>query len=156
MALHSAYFKERLRAIEGDTDEKISLPDVNPDIFAEFYAWMYTGKWIDTPALCTESTGGKTYALATFLEAPAFQNLHMDENRKDYKNDKFNWLYARSVESVYKVTKKDSLHRKFTSHVVSCKDPLQVFPKGSKEWKAWKDCKGSKGLFERYPDLKRT
>ncbi|CZR61648.1 uncharacterized protein PAC_11545 [Phialocephala subalpina] len=153
LALHSGYFKERFARVEADTDEKIALPEAAPQIFAEFYAWLYTGNWMATSILCTQTTGQEAYALATFLEAPALQNYYMDQNRKDYKEDKFNWLYANSVESVYKVTKKGSLHRKFTSHVVGCKDPLRVFPEGSKEWKAWKNCKGPKGFFKRCPDL---
>ncbi|KAF8857300.1 hypothetical protein BDZ45DRAFT_788557 [Acephala macrosclerotiorum] len=153
LILHSGYFKERLRAIEADVDEKISLPEVNPEIFAEFYAWMYTGKWLGTSCLCKSSTEKEVYALATLLEAPAFQNFCMDAIMKTYQIEEYNWLYISSVESVYNVTKKDSLHRKLTSRIVNCKNPLQVFPKGSGEWKLWRDWKGPKGIFQKHPDL---
>jgi hypothetical protein len=136
LALHSQYFRNRFA--EADENEQFTLPHVKEEHFVFFKSWLYTGDWLHIGnALSTPTTGEELWALGTFLKAPAFQNYCMDDIRQDAKNERNHWVYIKSVESVYKVSKKTSMLRKFTADVLCCHNPFDKHKPGSKDRADW-------------------
>ncbi|KAF4635823.1 hypothetical protein G7Y89_g2264 [Cudoniella acicularis] len=148
LALHSAYFRNRFLDAHND-DDKITLPNFKPYIFADFHSWLYSGQILQVPgdALNTPTSQEELWALANFLEAPVFQNHCMDLIRTDCKTTPNNFVCIDSIESMYNVTKPRSLLRKFMADVMNCKNPFQTLQEGSEAWKDWET------LLKRLPEL---
>lgn len=151
IVLHSGYFANRFR--EGNEDEKIALPQFKPAIFADFHAWLYSGKFMQPVKpgfLSTPTSGEELWALGEFLRAPSFQNYVMDDNIHAYKTEKKNWIYVASFDSIYKnTTTRASLLRKLAVDVLTFYNPFQIHQEGSKAWGEWD------ALRQKYPDLSK-
>jgi hypothetical protein len=153
LALHSGYFKNRFDNKE--EDEKLSLPDVQPSVFAEFLSWLYYSD-------CLEVNGdsffifeiAQAWGLGELIEAPGFQNWCMDTIRtycKEPPEDYWLPLDTKDVATIYRDSSKYSKLRMFAAHSMACKSPFDKSQEGTERYKEW--TKEWTTLLENVPDL---
>ncbi|CZR61647.1 uncharacterized protein PAC_11544 [Phialocephala subalpina] len=152
LALHSGYFRNRFR--DAEEDEKFELQDFKAATFADFHAWLYSGIFLDAKDLVTSMSSQETWALGSFLKAPAYQNHCMDLMRNDFRSHygttrDYKRVLIEDIESAYNHTSKGSLLRVFMVDLVCSKDVWGTLPKGSTEQKEWE------ALSENNTDFKR-
>lgn len=101
------------RAKSGVLDDLISLPDVNPDVFAEAVSWMYRGAF--SPDI--ESGAHITFLVQLWVLAGTFQIPELQEaafsaceNRIESKSDAV--TSAETINFIYAHTTPGSLPRK--------------------------------------------
>jgi hypothetical protein len=147
LILHAGYFRNFFHDAADDT--KVALPNIKPSLFIDFISWLYTGKFLD---VSNEALGGgprtdMLWELGRSLRCPAFQNLCMDDCRIYCQDPAAPWPYVEAISTMYTLTKKGSLLRKFAAHSMMCKNPFTELEEGSREYKKWEK------LLEKCPDL---
>ncbi|CZR61649.1 uncharacterized protein PAC_11546 [Phialocephala subalpina] len=145
LALHFGYFRRKFREASKDKIIAAQFPHFEAPIFANFCAWLYSRLFMQATVLNTDTSGEELYALCTLLEAPAAQNLSMEEALQDYGIGDNHWMDPESVASVYGVTGKGSLLRKLCANVLNWKT-LEKITKEDNTW--WGR------VFQQYPDIK--
>ncbi|CZR61650.1 uncharacterized protein PAC_11547 [Phialocephala subalpina] len=111
-----------------DEDEldgtKFRLPQFKAYIFADFYSFLYSGKLLEAKSLGHKTSGERLAALGDFLGVPAFQNLVMEGNITEYRDEYNHWMLINSVKSVYDCTREVSLLRKLVADLLNCLNPI--------------------------------
>ena len=145
--IHSQYFVNRFR--EAGQDGKVALQTIKGSLFLDFVSWLYTGKFL---AVSNKALGGgprtdELWELGNILKVPAFQNMCMDDCRTYCQDGSESWPFIEGVETMYKVSGKGSVLRKFAAHSMACKSPFELHDEGSKPYKDWE------ALVTKYRDI---
>lgn len=152
--LRSGLFGNKFSEIDEleNKQKPLSLPTVDPAMFAEFVCWMSYGTFMPFEAEVTHSDtihfSASAWLLGHFLEAPCFQNFVIWEEFRDYgQSPAFRRPSLQIVRSVYELTEKGSKLRRFAADSVAAKNPFKKYSEEDQEYDAW--CK----LFKEFPEL---
>jgi hypothetical protein len=132
LTLHSGYHRnyfQKRNSEDDNADEVYRHPEIQPEIFAYFYTWLYGGNpsTIFGSALATLKPGGPTVAETLWIFAdkwrvPGLQNYAMDAIRHGFKID--DEIDAEQVKATYSQSSKDSyLPRKLTADMIRVRSP---------------------------------
>jgi hypothetical protein len=127
--------------------EKLSLPNVQPRVFAEFVSWLYFAVYLDfngNPYDYDTILAVQGWALGEQIGPPRYQNWCMDSIRGGVK---CGMLDLQDAYVIYETTTKDSKLRKFAAHSITCESPFEQDVEGGKMYQAWNT------LLEELPEL---
>ncbi|CAG8957547.1 hypothetical protein HYFRA_00010413 [Hymenoscyphus fraxineus] len=150
LMIHCVKIRELLEA-QGPEDNKLILPDVDPDAFAVQVLRLYGQSGFRSPVKVKKPTLCEEWLLADFLQCSTIKNRCMDALRKrvsiDYRDHGKQSPTPSFVERVYQDCPKDSLLRKFVTDCIVSQNPFRNHVEGSEQYEAWKQ------LLEKYSEL---
>ncbi|KAF2494062.1 hypothetical protein BU16DRAFT_528221 [Lophium mytilinum] len=128
LCANSAFFDNALngRFVEAST-RMIPLPDDDPDAFAEFLAWLYTGRVFQSTTLPSWSEAIYLWILADKYEVPALCNAVVSKMAEKFAQGRVGNIAPDLVENLYERSMQGSAIRRLVVEICAWGISVEVF-----------------------------